>query len=1797
ESSVCTTACSATIACASGEACVSGKCALLPSACVSASDCPTGKTCSNAICTDACIGSRDCRDGLVCSFGVCVAPGTGCLEDSNCASGKACSPNGECVASCTMSAECASGEACSNGACVSSGPATATLSGLATFTGLADHSSITVTVKGPSNDRVTTGASGAYSFVGLKPGRYELIFAAPSTRELQLSVDVAALAGADTTVPTTSFTPVGILTGNVKLQGNTQHAGIQVALVGQNIVTNTDTAGDFTLRNVPVGTHQLLATAPLFLAASVMTTPVVYNMSVTQPDITIAPAPVTTGSVFSFVTAPPNTGKVGVPYVYTAVAGGGGIQAPSYAVVQGLGNMAIDASTGVMTYTPSSSDSGSHWVILSATGGNATVYQIFALTIEQPFRVIAPLATGNADSLGAITWATQSSSTATVTRIVDGGVAATFPGSAEARSSTFTSASLVNGGTITSVQVPTGTLTGVGGTVGTLGLTWQGGTVGSVAPTNAALTVASKSAFPAITSTRLIDGDVIADVTFPSGVAQSITDGRAVPTSIVPAASGVVTSVTSTVLTDSSATFVSGTVNGQCISDQASTNWLTITSSTATTLTISSGNLTSILSAGRRYFIVNCSTGLTPYTLTQTGAAFGSLTSKVLDFYEAGYPINDYAVVSNTATTILFGAPTYVFTDLMAVPTAGFYTVADPAGTPVTLTNPSAAFAGGLSATNRVAFDNMPSGSFAITANTATTITFTVPTSSLGTLSAAGMNYRLTNTSSQTPVTLSFPTANFPSYTGRSLWVDGAFTTFTVASNTATSIVVNVDSAYFPLTAWKGGHAAVYTSSRPVFELTDSTASYPVNGLAGLRLFRIVGTSAAWRGTVVSNTATTVTFTSSNTGTIRDLLTFFDGARYGFGTQTNTIRQTVTVNGTPNWAIDSLVGRAVAQLDAPAFEATVMSNTASALTLEFSTSSTTFNAFDTMPVGAALVISTPTAPYGDTGYRLTLTDPTATYGVNALAGFNVVNDESNVVGFVLSNTATQLQLSVTELSYLPRLRPGAVYALANPQLGGCSPSGRIAATATLTGATLTTNAYQGVTTSNSGLLQVTSNTTSALTGYFCPSSLTTMMLALGAPAMATNGGRGTITLTDSAAAYAAQALVGRRLFFPQLSDISSAITSNTATQVVLSASPTDFTEIAASASIGARYVVVDTSNNATVNLVTNLSLGVDALKGRVVMLHTATNNDAFSAWVDTNTATTLSLRVGTNDIDSFLPPERPFDRVTTSAGATLTVTDPTAAFTAGALVGQAVTVAGYPMQIVANTATTFTASAASTGVLIGARTSNLYTFSGPSSTALVATLANGDGVTVSNDGATPTLRRYGPSGVVARFNALNTGRAMTLQATTAVSGGTINLVTSSGGLMTFRDQAATLTPNAHVGWLLRARISGTSTYSYLVVSNTAKTITVYSTSSTPSVGTSYTLEPLTYTVTGGGLTAGALVGKRLRLNGADLAIRGNTATTVTVVPSFTSYFDAYPLAISVDATTPAWVLEGLSGTVSGITRSGNGFVVASSTGVIRFDGTSWARFGEVETATSASASGTVTSTSGTNVYDSSANYVSNALAGKRLRLPSGVFSISGNSRDTLFLSGIGNFTVPLPGEAYSVLNDDGLTSAADVAFATNVLWVATPGRGLFRLQGSAWSRFTVASTESSPGLGNGLATNTLYRVHSAFDTEVFTSDQPFYSVGVSRLSMTTWTQLSAATTASAPGLTDGLPSNTVYDVLSLGSSTWFATSDGVARLAGSTWTTIGSVQGLPSSNTGALVTGPTGQIWYASTRGLVQLNP
>ena len=126
-----------------------------------------------------------------------------------------------------------------------------------------------------------TNPEGSYSFHVQKTNMRCFVQAyAPSTKEnsLETFVDIGT---DDTTVPTFTFTPVGIVDGTVHV-ASASAAGVFVSVEGTDRVATTDADGHYHIEGVPTGTRVIHFDVPGRPSVDVTET-VVYARTTTVP--------------------------------------------------------------------------------------------------------------------------------------------------------------------------------------------------------------------------------------------------------------------------------------------------------------------------------------------------------------------------------------------------------------------------------------------------------------------------------------------------------------------------------------------------------------------------------------------------------------------------------------------------------------------------------------------------------------------------------------------------------------------------------------------------------------------------------------------------------------------------------------------------------------------------------------------------------------------------------------------------------------------------------------------------------------------------------------------------------------------------------------------------------------------------------------------------------------------------------------------------------------------------------------------------------------------------------------------------------------------------------------------------------------------------------------------------------------------------------------------------------------------------------------------------------------------------
>jgi hypothetical protein len=147
-----------------------------------------------------------------------------------------------------------------------------------------------------------------------------------------------------------------------------------------------------------------------------------------------------------------------------------------------------------------------------------------------------------------------------------------------------------------------------------------------------------------------------------------------------------------------------------------------------------------------------------------------------------------------------------------------------------------------------------------------------------------------------------------------------------------------------------------------------------------------------------------------------------------------------------------------------------------------------------------------------------------------------------------------------------------------------------------------------------------------------------------------------------------------------------------------------------------------------------------------------------------------------------------------------------------------------------------------------------------------------------------------------------------------------------------------------------------------------------------------------------------------------------------------------------------------------------------------------------------------------------------------------------------------------------------------VAAPGDGLWAATMDGAVLHWDGSSWSTIDPAGPHAD-GVVTALAVDAAGRPWIGWLQDVQDPESPVspYSGWVSRYDGSSWTTFDAN---DAPALAGG-----VSTILQLpDGDVWVATSTGLVRFDGSTWTDAG----WPSGSTAAMAAGPDGTIWAAS---------
>jgi hypothetical protein len=162
---------------------------------------------------------------------------------------------------------------------------TGTISGYITIEGETDHSGIQVILQSTAGgapaviwakaskpepdfslaglgaagvDTTTTDANGYFEFLEVAYGSYT-IYASRGDAMVGFQTDVVVGSTEPTEIEEMTLTPTGSITGTVLLEGESDHSGVIVFVAGTSYAAYTDADGAYTIADVPVGTHTLMA--------------------------------------------------------------------------------------------------------------------------------------------------------------------------------------------------------------------------------------------------------------------------------------------------------------------------------------------------------------------------------------------------------------------------------------------------------------------------------------------------------------------------------------------------------------------------------------------------------------------------------------------------------------------------------------------------------------------------------------------------------------------------------------------------------------------------------------------------------------------------------------------------------------------------------------------------------------------------------------------------------------------------------------------------------------------------------------------------------------------------------------------------------------------------------------------------------------------------------------------------------------------------------------------------------------------------------------------------------------------------------------------------------------------------------------------------------------------------------------------------------------------------------------------------------------------------------------------------
>jgi formylglycine-generating enzyme required for sulfatase activity len=105
-----------------------------------------------------------------------------------------------------------------------------------------------------------TTEDGSYQFPGLAAGIYTVHASFKESKEKAVTINITVAAGQTVTAEDLKLTPTGSLTGKITLDGNSNkgNEGFQISVASTSYMAVTDTAGNFTISDIPIGSGYLI---------------------------------------------------------------------------------------------------------------------------------------------------------------------------------------------------------------------------------------------------------------------------------------------------------------------------------------------------------------------------------------------------------------------------------------------------------------------------------------------------------------------------------------------------------------------------------------------------------------------------------------------------------------------------------------------------------------------------------------------------------------------------------------------------------------------------------------------------------------------------------------------------------------------------------------------------------------------------------------------------------------------------------------------------------------------------------------------------------------------------------------------------------------------------------------------------------------------------------------------------------------------------------------------------------------------------------------------------------------------------------------------------------------------------------------------------------------------------------------------------------------------------------------------------------------------------------------------------